>query len=158
MNLFFFSKIHKVVSVYSLTVPRVNPLTKCFLTAKIIINTGIIEIVVNAAIISQLGIVFIIEAWIGIVLIFICPIINAQINSVQLNIIDKINVTAIPPFAQGIINSWRILILLAPSIKAFSSICFGTSSKKLFNKRTARGRFINAVSYTHLTLPTMDSV
>ena len=56
------SEIYKVFRVYSLTVPRVNPLTKCFLTIKIIINTGIIEIVVKAAIISQLGIVFIIEA------------------------------------------------------------------------------------------------
>ena len=62
MKFFHFYKIHKVGRVYSLTVPRVNPLTKCFLTTKIIINTGIIEIVVNAAIISQLGIVFIIEA------------------------------------------------------------------------------------------------
>lgn len=59
---FYFFEIYKVLRNYSLTVPRVNPLTKCFLTIKIIINTGIIEIVVKAAIISQLGIVFIIEA------------------------------------------------------------------------------------------------
>jgi len=104
---------------------------------------GNIEDTTKADIKSQLGAVLKMEACTGIVFTSICPNTREQINSVQLKINDKINVTAIPLIQRGSINLCNKNRRLAPSKIALSSISFGISSIKLLINSTAKGKFIN---------------
>src|SRR3990170_8686265 len=77
----------------------------------------------------------------GTVLSDVVVRVSAKRNSVQLKMKQRTAVAAMPPLAIGSTIRRKIMKRLAPSTIALSSISEGMSSKKLFIRRTASGRF-----------------